>query len=86
MEKYLDFYIEDNYNDERSIPRIIKSSSENIIQRYDYNKKDFVEDVDMLGIYIGKIDVIHITEEQAMKYIDFYTKKYNERELKISSI
>lgn len=74
-EKYLDFYIEDNYDDGTSIPRIIRDSSEGAIQRYDYKKCQFVDDWEMASIYIGKIDVVHISEEEALKYIDFFYKK-----------
>lgn len=70
------YFIEDIYDEFAYAPKIIRKRTGFIIERYDFIKKEFVEDTEMAQIYFGGIEVNTITEQEAYEAIEKFTKRF----------
>lgn len=76
MKKNVYYYIEDVNNEFSYAPKIIKYHESGYIERYDFIKKDFVEDFDMSKIFFGGIEASKVTEKEAYEAIEKFTKRF----------
>ena len=70
------YYIEDDVNEARRAPRIITHIVGNLIERYDFEKKVFIPDDEMLKIYFGAIETRTISKNEAYAAIEKFTKRF----------
>ena len=70
------YYIEDDVNESRRAPKIIRHIVGNSIERYDFEKKAFVPDDEMLKIYFGAIEASIVSKDEAYAAIEKFTKRF----------
>ena len=70
------YYIEDEVNEARRAPKIIRHIVGNLIERYDFEKKAFIPDDEMLKIYFGAIEASIVSKDEAYAAIEKFTKRF----------
>ena len=70
------YYIEDDVNEARRESKIIRYTVGKTIDRYDFEKKAFVLDDEMLKIYFGAIEASIVSKDEAYAAIEKFTKRF----------
>lgn len=69
-------FVTDDVNDSVRAPKILRNRPDALVEKYDFNKKMFIEDVEMCRIYTGSLIVTSVSEKEAYASIEKYTKRF----------